>query len=430
MKNALTDYFDVKNGYSFTSSEQLSERDSNSLEIFKQGHIEIGGGLRTKPKRAFVKMSEKLQKFKLEKGDIVLAMTDMKDNVVILGVPAMIDESEKYVLNQRVAWLKPKEKTTTKFFYYQMLNTEFLEELRSKANSGVQVNLSVSHIKEMQFWTPPLQEQQSISEVLSSIDDKIDLLNRNNRTLEEMAETLFRQWFVEFKFPNDDNSNNWQHRKMKPSDHGLIPENWNYGTISDITRIIETGRRPKGGVGLLNSGVPSIGAENVKKIGYYNFEKTKFISEDYYQKMNSGKLENRDILIYKDGGVPGTFIPHFSMVGEGFPYSKMAINEHVFRVVAKESYFQNYLFFWLNTELTVSELAERGTGAAIPGINSTQLKSTPCLIPDKETVFRFDEIAEPLVQKILKNSSQIKKMGILRDTLLPKLMSGQVRVQA
>jgi type I restriction enzyme S subunit len=366
---------------------------------------------------------KELNKGKLLKNDIVLTTRGTIGNL------AIFDDKVPYEhvrINSGMVIIRPRtEHISPKWLYHFFKNSK--EQFSNFTSGSAQPQLPIRDLKKIELFLPPLPEQQAIAEVLSSLDDKIDLLHKNNKTLEEMAETLFRQWFVEFKFPHE-KSSSLGNKEMKSSDYGLIPKDWNYGTIGDVTGIIETGRRPKGGVGLLSNGVPSIGAENVKNIGYYNFDKTKFISEDYYEKMSSGKLQNRDILVYKDGGVPGTFIPHFSMVGEGFPYSKMAINEHVFRLVSKDKYFQNFLFFWLNTDLIVSELAERGTGAAIPGINSTQLKQTPCLVPDKETLVKFDTIVEPLVHKILKNSLSIKNLGILRDTLLPKLMSGQVRV--
>ncbi len=316
--------------------------------------------------------------------------------------------------------------TFAKYIYYLFKTAGFASH-----DSGSAVpSLNRNHIYGETFLIPPLQEQQAIVEVLSSLDDKIVLLKRNNITLQQICETLFRQWFVEYEFPLDDTRTyRASGGKLITSVIGDIPAAWKTSTIAEFISIIETGRRPKGGVGELSYGVPSIGAENVKSLGVYNYAKTKYISEEYYQKMNAGKLQNRDILVYKDGGVPGTFIPHLTMVGEGFPYKTMAINEHVFRLVAKESYCQNYLFFWLTTDYIMGELAERGTGAAIPGINSTQMKEIPILLPENNLVKKFDALVEPLIKKILANGTQINNLSALRDTLLPKLMSGKVCVE-
>jgi len=307
-----------------------------------------------------------------------------------------------------------------KFLFYQLTLIDY-----TVLNVGSAVpSLTVPVINGIDINLPPLPDQKAIAEVLSSLDDKIDLLHRQNKTLEQMAETLFRQWFENFEFSN----NCKQGGPFKNSELGLIPFNWRVGQIKDVVSILDSGSRPKGGVGQYSSGIPSIGAENVKGIGMYDYSKTKYIPKEYFKTMKNGILTNRDILVYKDGGTPGTFIPHFSLVGEGFPYETMTINEHVFRVITKESYQQNYLYLWLNTKLIISELGERGTGAAIPGINSTEFKETVLLIPETSVLKAFNEQVEPLIHKILKNACSIRTLGIMRDTLLPKLISGEVRI--
>lgn len=151
------------------------------MEVLKIGHIAVGGGLRTEPKKDYVKKTPKLEKFILRKGDIVMAMTDMKDNVKILGVPAMVDKNNKYILNQRVGCLRKKETIDcdAKFVYYQMRTRRYLLPLQMQANRGVQVNLTTDHIKNSIVYLPPLAEQKRISSILSSLDSKID----NNRKI-------------------------------------------------------------------------------------------------------------------------------------------------------------------------------------------------------------------------------------------------------
>ncbi|HHT00441.1 MAG TPA: restriction endonuclease subunit S [Thiomicrospira sp.] len=119
----LSDVAEIKNGFSFSSKSYI-EYEDGALEVFKMGHIEKGGGLRQNPKINYVPREERINKHILNKGDIVMAMTDMKDNVVILGVPAMIDKNNHYVLNQRVAriYLKPNSKIINNYLLYIQLN--------------------------------------------------------------------------------------------------------------------------------------------------------------------------------------------------------------------------------------------------------------------------------------------------------------------
>jgi len=182
----------IQNGYAFSSKDYI-EFSNNQLEVLKMGHIERGGGLRTNPKTDFVPRSEKLKRWILRKGDIVMAMTDMKDNVVILGVPAMIDKDDKYVLNQRVAriYLNDNTKLLNNYLLYiQLRDPEFIALLQSTANSGVQVNLSTESIKDCDIIIPPLELQQEFGVKLTDLYLKKESNSTQIRTLTTMRDSL------------------------------------------------------------------------------------------------------------------------------------------------------------------------------------------------------------------------------------------------
>ena len=212
--------------------------------------------------------------------------------------------------------------------------------------------------------------------------------------LEEIAITIFRSNFTKFE--------GWE--EFEGSEIGLIPKGWKAVELGEYLSIAETGSRPRGGIKGINVGVPSIGAESIIGLGKFDFNKTKYVPMDFYEKMNRGKLSDFDVLIYKDGGKPGQFEPHISLFGNGFPYQKMCINEHVFRARVKEPLTQSFLYFWLTSPMIMEEMRRRGTGVAIPGLNSTSLKELPLLVPDKESIKKFDIIAKPIIEKILLDS--------------------------
>ncbi len=196
----------IQNGYAFRSDEFIESQDG-TLEVLKMGHIEKGGGLRSSPKTDFVPRSEKLNRWILNKGDIIMAMTDMKDNVVILGVPAMIDRDNKYVLNQRVArlHLKTKEKLINNYLLYiQLKDSDFIATLQSKANSGVQVNLSTETIKDCDIIIPPMKLQKEIGNTITDLYLKKELNDNNIKTLTTLRDSLLPKLIsgevrVEFK---------------------------------------------------------------------------------------------------------------------------------------------------------------------------------------------------------------------------------------
>jgi type I restriction enzyme S subunit len=182
----------VQNGYSFKSSEFITEQ-TDTIEVLKMGHISAEGGLRTSPKKDFVKRDEKYNKWILNKRDIILAMTDMKDNVVILGVPALIDQDNKYVLNQRVGRIFVNNESLVEnilILYMQMKDKNFISELQSKGNSGVQVNLGTDTIRQTKMVVPSKDNQRKILPQLESIFDKLDHNRNQVQQLETLRDTL------------------------------------------------------------------------------------------------------------------------------------------------------------------------------------------------------------------------------------------------
>jgi|SRR5690554_849375 len=188
----LSDIAEVKNGFAF-SSKSYVDYTPECLEVFKMGHIERGGGLRQNPKMDFVPREERLKRYILNKNDIVMAMTDMKDNVVILGVPAMIDKDNHYVLNQRVAriYLKTNDKLISQYLLYTQLNDkENIAILQSKANSGVQVNLSTQAIKDIEILIPPIRLQKEKGQTIIDLYEKKDKNMFQIKTLEKLRDNL------------------------------------------------------------------------------------------------------------------------------------------------------------------------------------------------------------------------------------------------
>lgn len=239
-----------------------------------------------------------------------------------------------------------------------------------------------------------------------------------NKNLEEQAKTLFNSWFVNFDGCSE---------PLIDTPFGTkAPASMKIVQVSDIPHVLETGRRPKGGA--VESGVPSIGAENVKRLGEANLSSAKFIPEDFAAKMKTGAVHGYELMIYKDGGKPGTFIPHFSMFGEGFPYDEFFINEHVFKLDFENRGFNEFAYFYFQTDYPYSWLASSGCKAAVPGINQQDVNSIWIFSPDNPKVVEFGEWVQPLFTQILQNCKQNMKLAELRDAILPKLMSGELDI--
>jgi type I restriction enzyme S subunit len=279
-------------------------------------------------------------------------------------------------------------------------------------------------------------EAVAVAATLGALDEKIELNRRMNETLEAMARAIFKDWFVDFGPTRAKMEGRapylaadiWSLFPDRLDDDGK-PEGWHMIRLEQILTTLETGGRPKGGVSSYRSGVPSVGAESITRLGEFDFSKTKYVPEEFFRSMKKGHVKSRDVLLYKDGGKPGLFEPHVTLFGDSFPFPRFAINEHVYRMRVNENFGQNCLYFWLSTDSAKAEMRIKGTGVAIPGLNSTQLRSLSVILPSNGIAKRLDQILEPLVTRVLANCCESRTLAAVRDFLLPKLMSGQIRVK-
>ncbi len=185
---------DFQNGYAFKSKELLNEPSSDCYQVFKQGHIARGGGFIPDGTKSWYpkKLASKLEKFVLKKGDILMAMTDMKDNVAILGNTAIMPIENEYIVNQRVGHLRANgyQGITYPFIYLLTNSTDFLIDLRSRANSGVQVNLSSAEIKASQTVLPSEKVNTAFSEITLPMFEAIISNQLENQRLTQLRDTL------------------------------------------------------------------------------------------------------------------------------------------------------------------------------------------------------------------------------------------------
>jgi len=193
-KGVLENIVEFTNGYAFKSKDLLNSCEGNCYDVFKQGHINRGGGFNSQGTKSWYKKenAKNLEKYILKKGDILMAMTDMKDNVAILGNTALIGVDNKYIVNQRVGLLRCNNSICIDFpFVYILTNSsEFLTDLRKRANSGVQVNLSSAEIKNSKLIIPSKEINKKFDNIVKPMFYQIFKNNIENENLTELRDTL------------------------------------------------------------------------------------------------------------------------------------------------------------------------------------------------------------------------------------------------
>ena len=288
-------------------------------------------------------------------------------------------------------------------------------DMKQISQGAAQDNLSWQKLSTIRFPNPPIEIQRKIADYLVAYEDLIENNQKQIKLLEEAAQRLYKEWFVDLRFPGYEN--------VKVVDG--VPEGWKQCLLGDINCSLESGSRPKGGIDAsLVDGVPSIGAENVIGLGCYNYSSEKLITKEFFSKMKRGKLCDKDILIYKDGA----YIGRTSLFQDGFPHLEAAVNEHVFLLHAADEHIQYYLFFTLYQQEYYQKMQKLNKNAAQPGINSKAMMSLPVLLPTEDILDRFDSFAMPLMHKIFNIAKQNRQLELARDRLLPKLMSRELEV--
>ncbi|MBI5215426.1 MAG: restriction endonuclease subunit S [Ignavibacteriae bacterium] len=305
-----------------------------------------------------------------------------------LGEVALLKD-KKVALAQRIITLRGKKNICDNIFLKYYLQSNVGQALlQSRAQGSVVEGIKSSELKELEIGLPDYLIQRAIASILSSLDDKIDLLHRQNKTLEALAETLFRQWFVE-----------------------EAEEGWEEKTLKDIAINVKANVSPK----YFTNDIIYVGLEHIdrKQIVLNSYGSSTDVSS------NKSLFKENDILF-------GKLRPYFHKVCYA-PFNGICSTD-ILVIRPKESiYFAFCLFTLFQKELVdYSDLSSEGT--RMPRTSWEIIGDYPIFIPDTHTLECFNKVTLPTIAKMKNNTNQIRTLTQLRDTLLPKLMSGEVRV--
>jgi type I restriction enzyme, S subunit len=310
-------------------------------------------------------------------------------------VTSFVNTEQPFCLGQNTVVIHSEY--NSKFLYYVLISPIVKRQIEQLlVGSGGQETLSLKNIRELKIPYPPLIEQEVIQRTLSSLDDKIELNQRMNQTLEAICQAVFRRWFVDFEFPNHEGKPyKSSGGKMVNSDLGEIPQTWEIKSIGDVLDLAygKPLKEPNRQAGT----IPVFGSNG--QIGWHD-----------------KKLVNGTGIIVGRKGNPGTVLWSET---DFFPI------DTTFYVVPKEVTKSLYYLFYL---LRSQNLPLLSADSAVPGLNRNIAYMNNILIPPSDTLSQFDKIISELFLKIHRNKEQITTLFQIRDLLLPKLISGQVRV--
>lgn len=341
---------------------------------------------------------DRIGRFKLKKGDYVVAMTG-----ATIGKVGLLKDDVIAYLNQRVAKICGKEITDSKYIYFAISGEAFRLFIQNNIDShSAQENISSTSIGRFELPWPDSEKRQAIAEVLSSIDDKIDLLNRQNETLEAMAQTLFRQWFIE------EADDSWEEVEL--------------GELVETTT----------GISYKSS---NLSASNIHMLNLKSFNRDGSIRLDGYKEFQGDFKEkhtctNGDILVAhtdvtQDASLLGNAIEVINLYGA----DKMIYSMDLVKVIPIDNTNRKFILYTLKCGGFKEHAISMSNGSTVLHLSKKALPTFHIKLPPKELRLLFNEYASSIQARITSNYHSMRSLMTLRDTLLPKLMSGEVRVK-
>ncbi len=325
--------------------------------------------------------------------------------------------------------IRAKENNDQGFLFYLAANPVFVDKSMGASKGTHMPRADWGYLQDTEWAIPPLPEQRAIAAVLSSLDDKIELLREQNKTLEATAQEIFKEWFVKFNFPVEFEVKSEKLKvknkgyrnaggKMIDSELGKIPEGWRVGKIKDLIDILS-------GFSFLSSEFSQNGKYKLVTIKnvqdrYFDSTTTDTLKEIPEKMPAHCKLESGDILLSLTGNVGRICLVN----GEGY-----LLNQRVAKLKAKDSIDYAFTYLLFLQDAIFSLLQSTASGTAQQNLSPIQTKEIEIIIANRRTLDQFGWVANKLVQKINENLSQIQTLSTLRDTLLPKVMKGEVRVK-
>lgn len=327
------------------------------------------------PKEYYQSLDEKR---KVRKGDVLYSV------VGSFGIPVLIKEERPFVFQRHIAILRPKEDIVDSgFLFYTMLNRDFYAKADAVAIGAAQRTVSLGSLRNIKIDVPSLESQKHIADILSAYDDLIENNQKQIKLLEEAAQRLYKEWFVYLHFPG--------HENTKIVDG--VPEGWSRGLLKELISV--------------NYGKDHKKAPDDGNIPVYG-------SGGLMRKCNKSLFSGEAVLIPRKGS-----LNNIMYVDETF-----WTVDTMFYATMKQPHTAIFVYFFVKA----FDMYSMNIGAAVPSMTTKILDAMDVVIPDKETLEKFDKYAKVYFNKIKTLQGQNERLKAARNLLLPKLMSGEVEV--
>ena len=347
-----------------------------------------------------------ISKFLLKKDDILVARTGNT-----IGVVKYIDKDLKSLFNNGLIRLKVNSNSYPKYIYYNLISNKFKQYIHGiSAGTSTQPNMKINHMLDYKVMDIPYNEQKEIADILSSLDEKIELNNQMNETLEEMAQALFKRWFVDFEFPNEEgHPYKSSGGEMVESELGIIPRYWTSVKITEVANVFYGAAFKSKLFNEDGIGLPLIRIRDLK-----TFEPQFYTNEQHAK----AKIVNPGSIVV---GMDAEFTPTIWKGEIGY------LNQRVCMFISNKNYIHDYFIFSaIKPHMKFLEFSKVGT--TVIHLSKSDIDNIKIILPDKILLEQYKNVMQPIFDEMVRISMENKDLKKIRDALLPKLMSGEIRV--
>lgn len=410
----------IKNGYAYKSNELQEE----GIPVIKIKNIVSPIVDIHDTQKVSIRKYEETKKFLLKKDDILISLTGSGVNQMssAVGKVGKIEFDNTALQNQRVGKfeLKSRNSADLDFLFYYFLQPKITNYLvRNSTGSANQANISSKLIETVKIPNFSLTKQKSISGFLNQITRKIAINNKIIANLEELSQTLFKRWFVDFEFP-DENGNPYKSSggEMVDSELGKIPNGWQIKTINNFANNnVITGKTPSTKIkeNYSETGIPFLTIPDMHK-DIFALNTERYISELGIEKLTKKVLPKNSLSI--------------SCIATPGLVSIIVTDTLTNQQINSFTPYKNALYYlYFKLKGMKDYICDLGSGGSTTlNLNKTQFSKIKLIKPINEILYKYDKLVSPNFKMILNLQKEIQKLTQLRDTLLPKLMSGEIEV--
>lgn len=339
----------------------------------------------------------------LDKGEIIISARGT------VGALAQLGKSMAF--NQSCYGLRANSITSNDFIYYSLKN--IMGSIKQNTHGSVFDTITKDTFDILKISLPPLPEQKAIAHILSTLDQKIEVNNQINKTLENIAQTIFKQWFVDFEFPNGAKEPyKSSGGEMVESELGMIPKGWEVKSLDDVADFLN---------GLAMQKYPPINDKDsfpVLKIKELRQGFTDDNSDICSNMIDEKYVINDGDLIFSWSG---------SLMVDFWCGEKCGLNQHLFKVTS-EKYNKWFYYLWTKHHLNKFIDIAKSKATTMGHIKRKDLTDSKVIVPTNKEFHKIENIVQPIIENMIYKNIENKKLMKLRDSLLPKLMSGEIRV--